>query len=193
MATKLPEATRMANPYRARLADLSPAERDNSSWLIVAHDDPLLIQRIESAMEGDQVVVLQVPQGDWYRDRALLAEAIATILPTSGISNVALLGHSQANASKCRPHLVAKEVSGAKSTEPASEYDCARRIDAPQTAQSNRECPKQDLAEQFHYLAEHEELAPLADERDVGLHAFFYMAESGLFLKYDNSTRGFRC
>lgn len=192
MANTILEPMVSNNPYLEELDHISPAERAASTWLIISHDDPTLVRRIHEAMENEQAIVLQIPQCDWGPNRERLAQAIVPWLQTSGVSHMALLGHSQANAAVCRTRVVGKRNSAPAPTPAPAETDSYKRLlDSLQATQASRETAKQDIVEQFCYFSEHPGIQKVADTRGLQLHAFFYMAESGLFLKYNDSQQGF--
>ncbi len=179
MATSFLESRSSANTYADRILNLPEEQRQASSWLIIAHDDTRMIQKIQDAMVGEQAILLQVPQSHWKRDRELLTQAIRETLQSSAVTQVAVVGHSQASAAACQSKVV-----GSKSVaETAADKSYQRLMNSLQNAQAQRELAKAEVAEQFQHVSSAGDRLDL--DRNIEWHAFFYMAESGLFLRFD--------
>lgn len=186
MATSILESRTSSNAYLDHVLSLPEDERQASTWLIITHDDPRLVQKIQDAMVGEQAVLLQIPQSHWKRDRGLLTQAIRETLRNSAVTQVAVVGHSQASAAECQSQVVGTTSCAQESV---SDQSYQRLMIGLQNAQAQREFAKAEVVEQFqHFCAASDDFDT---EGDIKWHAFFYMAESGLFLKFDSQAGRF--
>ena len=188
MATSVLEKTHMQNAYLDQIGELPKEQKQSSTWLIIAHDEPSLVHKLQDALVDSQAILLRVPQSHWKRDRELIEQAVEETLKSSAVQQIALVGHSQASPTVCKSQLLG-ETSGQQNGDVQDSYK--RLMRGVQTAQTQREQAKQDVIQQYNYLASTSCVAGPEGSESPELHAFFYMAETGLFLKFNPDTQSF--
>ncbi len=173
----------LTNPLISQLDELL---RDQASpdWLVIAHSDAHLIQRISTALD-EQAVLLAVPQSAWDLNGGRLSEAICWALNTHAITRLMLIGHSQGIAARTAARMVggARGQENPVDTPPKSSYRSL--LAGASQAQSQLQQAQHCFAEQFGQLSRLNDVAAGAAAGSLQLQGLFYLAESGVFFVLD--------
>lgn len=180
--TPPPSSLLTAAPFRLTPRwSYSPERRDAIDTLVIAHDDPRLVELLEQLLPPEHTATLAIPQGHWdFRDPAL-AELVACAVRELPAKNLLLVAHSQGGDPE-HPH-------GERWNLPTGGDPRTRiRRWRSQVAQAEAH-----FVEQLARLAE----VPVADGRAVAgslrLEGVLYRAEAGAFVAYDRARGEFRC
>ena len=175
MSTTFPEAP-VANPYVKSLANRVEQHRTSVHALTIVHDDPALMRKLADAQNDQHAITLPVCQADW---EASLSELVGWAID-SGIDEVVVVGHSAGlqesydQAGNAADNSLQAILAAANRT--------AERVDAA----------KRHFVGQIMGLSSCPELQHKQCHDSFRLHTLFYVAESGMLLRYEIDSATFR-
>ncbi len=162
-------------------------------WLVIAHEEPQLLQRLADALAASSAVLLPLSQAAWNDEEETLQAVVEWAIREADVHAIVLVGHSQSSA--CPKHLVMKsdwngEASGPRDAKQAGWNRLTSRI---AHGQDHLRRAKQHLADQVIRLADNRQRWQQDSENVPAICGLFYMAENDSFLALEPDTREFRC
>ncbi len=171
---------RQTNPHVESLQQLLTRTETPVKCLVIAHHDTSMIRRLEDAMQSSDGAILQIEQADW---ESSLPQLVA-IASSFGVSQVLVVGqYSEADA--VPPTGPTGNPEAARST-PYNELLEAARKTEQQLANA-----KQQFAQTVSRLAERNEAGVSQQTHQIQILGLFYVATSGMFLRYDTGADRF--
>ncbi|MFG0255216.1 MAG: hypothetical protein ACF787_08965, partial [Rhodopirellula sp. JB053] len=167
----------------ASLASTFESAASPIEWLIITHNDPQLLRSLASAFEEESVAFLPISQDSWDSDDVDLEEAIAWAMRQTKITNLLLVGDSQAAAepSTFKSRWGSEQESGGY----------ARLLAGAQRKCADDRRAREELAGHIDRLR----AMPVVRERllcgVLAVNGLYYRCESGLFLAYDSDAERF--
>lgn len=185
--------SRFANPYVEELREqLAHQERSAVDWLVIAHNDVQLIQRLADALAGSSAAVLQLPQSSWDFEGQTLPAAIEWAVCETNPQGVVLAGHSQCSCPSEAARVFNRRARVAETLPCSPEASYERLLDGAEQVLARLQHAKEHLAAQVTHLCELPEVAQRLSGHTFQVHALFYIAEGGIFLVYDLPRNTFR-
>ncbi len=170
---------RQTNPHVESLQQLLTRTKTPVKCLVIAHHDTL-IRRLEDAMQSSDGAILPIDQAGW---ESSLPQLVA-IASSFGVSQVLVVGqYSEADA--VPPIRPTGNPEAARST-PYNELLEAARKTEQQLANA-----KQQFAQTVSRLAERNEAGVSQQTHQIQILGLFYVATSGMFLRYDTGADRF--
>lgn len=179
MSTLVSEIT-TSNPILTRLKHALDAQSSSCDWLVLAHNDPVMLRAVSDAMGGDSATTFPTTH-DELDDAEWLGDAIAWASETDGFKKLLIVGSSDV----CEPTSSGGGaiVNSEMQQEPTqSNYD--RLVNNAAAVHRNLEEAKKSFASQVRGLCENATLGA-ALRHGLQVHALFYVCQSGAFLKLD--------
>lgn len=182
--TMLAPETKAAGPCLAHLQSVIEAKQSDVEWLVITHNDPMMIRRLSAVIDENSSAVLQMPQSNWDLDGFALPEAVKWSIAEAGVKHLLLLGHSMGATSETAglPAAAGPQAT-AVSKDTQSSY--SRLLEGARGVQMEISHSKAHFADQVAHLCEIEEVQDAIADGRLHLHCLFYVAQSGTFLLFD--------
>lgn len=173
------------NPHIAALETLFAEATMPIEWLVIAHNDSLMLRSLSSALAGEAAAVLEVSQHEWDFEGEQLPETIEWALQQGQLKHLMLVGNSQAGGPSSRASLVASEETG------GNESGCAKLLAGVERNHARTRDAQQRFASHVQQMLQ----IPVVHHRwssgELAVYGLFYRADSGLFLAYDMNANSF--
>jgi len=156
-----------------------------TQWMVIAHHDGKLIDRVRRALEPASPLVLAIRQDQWNLYSEEMADAIRLAIREVKIRGVLLCGHSLRGV----PWPVECDTALAgRATTPSGAHHILGGI---QRSRSRLKAAQRHFASHFDRLAKLEWVAESTSVGQLELQGVFYLAESGTFQRFDPESGGF--
>lgn len=181
-----PRAVSPANPYIniIRLT-MGRTQKTEADWLILTHNDPQLLARLNGAFPDNKVAMLPLPQNCWHRNNKMMAEVVAWAMRELNVKGVLLVGHSQGGAPEEKIWPAARNQT--KRLSASSSF-----IERVTNAQSQVARAQAYFTEQAESLSRTVAIESQLTQKNVPFYGLFYRGESDAFLAYDRRQRSFK-
>ncbi len=182
-------STTFTPPASPQVADVQQRieKRHRTDWLVIAHPDSAMLDRLCEAIGADESMLLPIAQRDWNLDRSELRETVQWSAEFGNAKRILLVGHSQGGPQE-------QAWTNDKPTHPtrdgASRYG-GRLMDGVIRVQQRLQQAKDHFVEQLNQLCEIVEVQDQIAKGQLDLVALFYIAETGAFLKFDLASQSF--
>ena len=171
------------NNYIESLLYLAKQTRNQVEWLVIAHDDPVLLRRLGSALSEESAVVLPISQSLWKSEEAEIQEAIAWALRETAITSLVFAGSSQAAVPKREP-VITSEFSKLFGHDTLVDRVVKSKADLPVTQEYFSDCVTSFLTMP--------EVSERLESGTLCVSNLMYRADCGLFTFYDHLSGEFR-
>lgn len=153
---------------------VTPAE-----CLILTHNNPVLLSRLDEAIGDRLTILLDVPQHQWCLGHGDLQDSLVWAIQEAGIKHLMLVGDSSAG-----PKIQTTEnmASSRRNTDPLSHARAANAC---------RKTAQDHFREQLNQFWECPRVGEAARSRNVQITGLFFRAEAGAFSIYDKETDSF--
>ena len=178
-------STTGSNPHIAALEPILHEAAKPIEYLIIAHNDPLMLQTLCSALGGTSAAILEASQDTWKLSEGDLPEMIEWALQRGEIKHLLLVGHSQAGGSESRASLAATVSADA-------EPGYAKLLANVKRQNARNQQARQSFASQVQQMSQIPAVHTLWASDELAVHGLFYRSESGLFVIYDPNEDSFR-
>lgn len=180
-----PQTVSTANPYinSIRLT-LGRTQKTEADWLILAHNDPQLLARLNSAFPDNKVAMLPLPQTCWHRNNKMMAEVAAWAIRELNVKGVLLVGHSQGGAPEEKIWPAARNQTRRLSA--SSSF-----IERVTNAQIQVAHAQAHFMEQAESLSRTVAIESQLTQKQTSFYGLFYRGESDAFFAYDRRQRSF--
>ena len=161
-------------------------------WLVIAHNDLPLLQRLADALADTSAVLLPLSQAAWNKEEETLPDIVEWAVHEAGVNSIVLVAHSQAAAHPTRAAIASegdRDATSHRHTKRTRSTPLFRRV---AHGQDHLQRVKQQLAEQVIRLTENEQMSQQYSESTPSVHGLLYLAESDSFLVFEAKTREFR-
>ena len=188
--TALMSETKPVGPCLTSLQGLFEDKHASLNWLVIAHDDAVMLRRLPDAIDERSAAMLRVPQANWSFSGGDLAETVAWSVSQAGLKQLLLMGHSQVGS----PQHAASWIGGSFGT---SNADADQRSSSNRLLAGAKQVQAQIQRSKEHFAAQVGELFKIEEVRqaiaagNLKLHALFYLEQSGAFLKFDIASGNF--
>lgn len=153
------------------------------NWFVIAHDDPGLIQRVESSLTAIGTgVVLRVSQDLWDFHDSDLAEAIEWFLRHAAVDRLILVGDSSATGPVAT--ATSKRRHG-----PYSAY--GRLVNGVRTTGDRSKAAQERFASLIQLLIKIPTVQARLMAGELSIHGLFRRIESGVLLSFDLESGSF--
>lgn len=140
--------------------------------LVVAHNNPVLVNRLEDAFGDERTLLLEVAQGQWDLEGGELKDAISWAVQNGGIKYLIVVGDSSASLRNHRQPVT----------------DMRNPIELALAASTCREAALEAFQHEVNQLCQADEVSKLLSAGDLEITALFYREEAGVFSLYDEKT-----
>jgi hypothetical protein len=165
------------NPHVASLQETIANDQAKVDCLIIAHNDPQMIQLLADAMEEESVVVLPLCQAEWDTN---LSQVLAWAVD-AGINHILIAGHSDCVSSAPPKRLKhGQTISHSEWLFPSTD----RILAGVSRCQQQLDAAKSHFANQLSNVLKSDELQNKECSDDFSLQTLFYISNGGAFLKY---------
>lgn len=181
-----PQVVSTVNPYinNIRLT-LGQNQKTEADWLILTHNDPQLLARLNGTFPDSTVAMLPLPQNCWHRNNKMMAEVVAWAIRELNVKGVLLVGHSQGGAPE-------------EKIWPASRNQTKRLSASSSFTERVKNAQIQVAHAQAHFMEQAESLSRTVaiesqlTQKQTPFYGLFYRGESDAFLAYDRRQRSFK-
>ena len=181
------------NPYiekiRQALARTQPAAVD---WLVLAHNDARLLERLDGAFPDSLLAVVAVPQSLWRMDEEMMTEVVAWAVEELKVEGVLLVGHSQGGVPEEPVKLLGGKVAATSDNGGELKGGSDSLLDRVRKAQDRAAGVQDQFAEQVERLSQRTAVKNLLNRNQMQLHGLFYRRENGVFYLYEQQLHSFR-
>lgn len=178
------------NPYFREFEDQVSALPETCRCLVISHNDSQLVARMSQSLD-EHSAMLQIPHTDWDFENPWLADIIRWGLGTAGVTQIALVGHSAMGVSRSIAMNGGQELTSSESpgSKQPSIYD--RLIDGVTQCQKQIAQSKEFFAKQYQKFLKIPEVIDRKAGGNLEIYGLFYLADSGVFLAYDDQFNTF--
>lgn len=176
----------IANPYinNIRLI-LGQTQKTEVDWLIVTHNNPQLLARLNGAFPDSTAAILPLPQNCWHRNNKMMAEVVAWAIRELKVKGVLLVGHSRGGVHEEKVRAATRNQT--------------KRLPATDSfTERVKNAQIQVALAQSHFLEQAESLSRTAviesqlAQTHTHFYGLFYREESDAFFAYDRRQRSFK-
>ncbi len=182
--------TTNVNPYLTSLQNLVDGKEASLDWLVIAHNDPVMLQRLSNIIDESASALLQIPQSDWDFHGQDLPRVINWAVQETGLKHLLLLGHSKAEPTEFAATWIG-ENSATDSHSESAGSSFNRLLDGARRVQQQASRSKSDFQSQVEHLLSLEDVREAVSLGKLKVHALFYMDQAGTFLRYDPAEQAF--
>ncbi len=179
MSTTFPKAQH-TGPHLESLQNGIDQSGEKVDSLIIAHNDSAMIRQLVDAKGKDCIAVCRMAQSEWHSH---LPEVVAWAID-AGIDEVLIVGHSHGYQPP-EAFVISDDEPGSQQTSTERLFSGVKRI-SHQVTESRRH-----FARQVGNLVNSADLRHKECSDNFRLHAFFFIAESGSFMRYNISDETF--
>lgn len=179
--------TKQANGGPSQLRKTDGGTPQCLQWLILAPQNPMMLERLSQLTSDCESAVLPTPDG-WQPEDHELTEAVRSSILEGRVEHLLIVGHSEAAVGD--DTIDSRNGSVTEPTDqPTSGF--SRLIDGARQSRENVQRAKDDFADQVAKLCRMPVVKQGVLDGTLNLHALFYVAESGAFLLFDIANKSF--
>lgn len=147
-------------------------------FLVVAHNDPVMIERLGRSFPDATLAVLAIPQSCWAMDDDTEHEVLQWAAEELKVKAIWLVGHSNGGTPADHVQVIFPRA------EQESKLELVKRqslFDRVQKCRTRVSCGESHFREQLEFVAQHSQLQSRLTRGDLELQGLFYRADSGTF------------
>lgn len=163
--------------YTEFIQQLISESGKSAEFLVLAHNNPTLLARLDDALADRPTVIVDVPQDQWQLDDGDLLGAIQWAAAEGGVEHVVLVGDSSA----------LQRSAGTWRT-PTAGHDPVALANA---ANSSRQAAQDEFQSQLTRLRSVPAIAEAVSQGKLSVTGLFFRAEAGVFAIYNEKTGSF--
>jgi carbonic anhydrase len=176
-----------ADQLRCQAAE---SESGKIDYLIIAHDDPRMLQRLCEAMGDKTVAVVTIPQTCWAMDGEAVEELLHCAVTDVRVSRILVVGHSNggtpAEQVRILPHTATQRDEMSIQERNLSLAECLRQYEA------SLNCCEEHFIGQLSHVSQYAFTKEKIETGELALDGLFYRCEAGVFCVYNRDRQQFQ-